>query len=78
MHDLFEEIEDVARCHRHSILRSAGSDRPRNLRQGTARTRPGGLDKRATRCTRADIENGREVWQTLGGLELGSIWGHGG
>src|SRR5262245_43967417 len=28
--------------------------------------------------TRADIESGREVWQTLGGMELGSIWGHGG
>lgn len=27
--------------------------------------------------TRADIESGREVWQTLGGMELGSIWGHG-
>lgn len=28
--------------------------------------------------TRADIESGREVWQTLGGMELGSVWGHGG
>ena len=28
--------------------------------------------------TRADIETGREVWQTLGGMQLGSIWGHGG
>jgi len=31
-----------------------------------------------TLMTRADIESGREVWQTLGGMELGSIWGHGG
>ena len=32
----------------------------------------------ATIYTRADIESGREVWQTLGGMELGSVWGHGG
>ena len=31
----------------------------------------------ATILTKADIESGREVWQTLGGMELGSIWGHG-
>ena len=28
--------------------------------------------------TKADIQTGREVWQTLGGMQLGSIWGHGG
>lgn len=28
--------------------------------------------------TRTDIETGREVWQTLGGMQLGSVWGHGG
>jgi len=28
--------------------------------------------------TRADIERGRQVWQSFGGMELGSIWGHGG
>ncbi len=27
--------------------------------------------------TRADIETGRQVWQSIGGMELGSIWGHG-
>jgi nitric oxide reductase subunit B len=27
--------------------------------------------------TRADIERGREVWQSIGGMQLGSIWGHG-
>ncbi len=26
---------------------------------------------------RADIEYGRQVWQSLGGMQLGSIWGHG-
>jgi nitric oxide reductase subunit B len=26
---------------------------------------------------RADIERGRQVWQTIGGHQLGSIWGHG-
>src|SRR5262245_11511133 len=26
---------------------------------------------------RADIERGRQVWQSLGGMQLGSIWGHG-
>ena len=26
---------------------------------------------------RADIERGRQVWQTTGGQQLGSIWGHG-
>jgi nitric oxide reductase subunit B len=26
---------------------------------------------------RADIEHGRQVWQSLGGMQLGSIWGHG-
>ena len=28
--------------------------------------------------TRADIERGRQVWQQIGGMQLGSIWGHGG
>ena len=28
--------------------------------------------------TRADIEKGRQVWQSMGGMQLGSIWGHGG
>ena len=34
---------------------------------------PGG----AVVFTRADIEQGREVWQSMGGMQLGSIWGHG-
>jgi nitric oxide reductase subunit B len=28
--------------------------------------------------TRADYDHGREVWQSIGGQQLGSIWGHGG
>ena len=28
--------------------------------------------------TRADMEQGRQVWQSMGGMQLGSIWGHGG
>jgi len=28
--------------------------------------------------TRAEIEEGRQVWQSMGGMQLGSIWGHGG
>ncbi|HVR80673.1 MAG TPA: nitric-oxide reductase large subunit [Luteimonas sp.] len=28
--------------------------------------------------TKADIEEGRQVWQSIGGMQLGSIWGHGG
>jgi len=27
--------------------------------------------------TRADIERGQNVWQSIGGMQLGSIWGHG-
>jgi nitric oxide reductase subunit B len=27
--------------------------------------------------TREDIEKGRQVWQSIGGQQLGSIWGHG-
>ncbi|MES2536228.1 MAG: nitric-oxide reductase large subunit [Pseudomonadota bacterium] len=27
--------------------------------------------------TRAEIEKGRQVWQSMGGMQLGSIWGHG-
>ncbi|HEY0939723.1 MAG TPA: nitric-oxide reductase large subunit [Steroidobacter sp.] len=27
--------------------------------------------------TRADIQKGRQVWQSMGGHQLGSIWGHG-
>jgi nitric oxide reductase subunit B len=30
-----------------------------------------------TLFTRADIETGRTVWQSIGGQQLGSIWGHG-
>ena len=32
----------------------------------------------ATVFTRADIQRGRQVWQSMGGMQLGSIWGHGG
>jgi nitric oxide reductase subunit B len=32
----------------------------------------------ATVYTRADIQRGRQVWQSMGGMQLGSIWGHGG
>ena len=28
--------------------------------------------------SRAEIEKGRQVWQSFGGMQLGSIWGHGG
>ncbi len=28
--------------------------------------------------TRADIELGRQAWQSIGGQQLGSVWGHGG
>ncbi len=28
--------------------------------------------------TRSEIETGRQVWQSMGGMQLGSIWGHGG
>ncbi len=28
--------------------------------------------------TKGDIQTGREAWQTLGGMQLGSVWGHGG
>lgn len=27
--------------------------------------------------TRQDIETGQNVWQSIGGMEQGSIWGHG-
>ena len=27
--------------------------------------------------TREDIERGQNVWQAMGGMEVGSIWGHG-
>ena len=31
-----------------------------------------------TLYTRADLDLGRQVWQTIGGQQNGSIWGHGG
>ena len=31
-----------------------------------------------TLYTKADIRRGRQVWQSMGGMQLGSIWGHGG
>jgi nitric oxide reductase subunit B len=30
-----------------------------------------------TLYTRADIETGQNIWQSIGGMEQGSIWGHG-
>ena len=27
--------------------------------------------------TRDDIETGQQVWQSMGGQQLGSVWGHG-
>jgi nitric oxide reductase subunit B len=35
-------------------------------------------DNGAVVFTREDIETGRRVWQSIGGQQLGSIWGHGG
>ncbi|HSC81892.1 MAG TPA: nitric-oxide reductase large subunit, partial [Chitinolyticbacter sp.] len=35
-------------------------------------------DQKTVIYTRADIERGRQVWQSIGGMQLGSIWGHGG
>lgn len=32
----------------------------------------------ATIYTRQDIERGQAVWQSMGGMQQGSIWGHGG
>ncbi len=32
----------------------------------------------ATLFSRDEIERGRLVWQSMGGMQLGSIWGHGG
>ncbi len=34
-------------------------------------------DDGAVVFTKADIEQGRRVWQAMGGMQLGSIWGHG-
>lgn len=34
-------------------------------------------DDGAVLYTRDDIDNGRRVWQSVGGQQLGSIWGHG-
>jgi nitric oxide reductase subunit B len=31
----------------------------------------------ATLYTQRDIQTGREVWQSMGGMQLGSVWGHG-
>jgi nitric oxide reductase subunit B len=28
--------------------------------------------------TDADIRDGQNVWQSIGGQEVGSVWGHGG
>ena len=32
----------------------------------------------ATIYTKDDIQSGREVWQSMGGMQMGSVWGHGG
>src|SRR5262245_1689273 len=34
-------------------------------------------DQGTTLMPLADIEKGRQVWQSIGGQQLGSIWGHG-
>lgn len=34
-------------------------------------------DNGETVFTREDIQQGRKVWQSMGGMQLGSIWGHG-
>jgi nitric oxide reductase subunit B len=34
-------------------------------------------DEGAVIFTEADIQMGREVWQSMGGMQVGSIWGHG-
>ncbi|PKL83913.1 MAG: nitric oxide reductase large subunit [Ignavibacteriae bacterium HGW-Ignavibacteriae-3] len=31
----------------------------------------------ATVFTKSDIEEGQNIWQALGGMEVGSVWGHG-
>ena len=34
-------------------------------------------DDGQTVTTAAEIEAGQNVWQAMGGMELGSVWGHG-
>ena len=56
----------------------AAVDGRRDLPQGAADAEGGRDRERADGLyTRADMETGRQVWQSIGGQQLGSIWGHG-
>jgi nitric oxide reductase subunit B len=56
------------------VLLWIGADINRNAPPVPARVV---TEKGETIYTRADIERGRQVWQSFGGMQLGSIWGHG-
>src|SRR5699024_6227170 len=35
------------------------------------------VDDGSVLYTKNDIQQGRQVWQSMGGMQVGSIWGHG-
>ncbi|KAB7648509.1 hypothetical protein [Polymorphobacter fuscus] len=76
--DQFEGTLDLDRRHLHHFVFDPGLSWPGNLRAGTARAHQVSTTQAALVYSRNDIQTGREVWQTLGGMQLGSIWGHGG
>ncbi len=52
-------------------------DRRPHLSGGPARSRSGRGDGWTVVIDAGDIAEGQNVWQAMGGMEVGSIWGHG-
>ncbi len=52
-------------------------DRNANLPGATAHSQGGANDRGQIGRHAGQIEAGQNVWQSMGGMELGSVWGHG-
>ena len=69
---------DHLRDGHHLFIHGAGLFRPPDLPRGAAGARTRGRPSRAAWSSPGpQIRDGQNVWQSTGGQELGSVWGHG-
>ncbi len=61
----------VDHVRRSALLRRPDLSHPSRRSQALSGRRPASL------YTGADIQRGQNVWQSMGGMQQGSIWGHG-
>ena len=72
-----EETLGDFHCHLCLFLRRAWLGGHRNIRQAPPIPREVVTTDGQVLVSGDDIQDGQNVWQAMGGMEMGSIWGHG-